>query len=146
MECLEGYAAFQACLCVKPFCSILFCICAIRTAVVLYFGDAVVPEFKLLLRGPLVQFIATGRTLLLSPMQLTTCLDVAQTAIFFSMVCILGYMQSSNFCKCIQMLYKCLGRVQACEFQLGLCHLEEQVKDRSCRPSAMRACPRCKAL
>lgn len=86
MECLEGYAAFQACLCVKPFCSILFCICAgntIRTAVVLYFGDAVVPEFKLLLRGPLVQFIATGRTLLLSPMQLTTCLDVAQTAIFF---------------------------------------------------------------
>lgn len=86
MECLEGYAAFQASLCVKPFCSILFCICTgntIRTAVVLYFGDAVVPEFKLLLRGPLVQFIATGRTLLLSPMQLTTCLDVAQTAIFF---------------------------------------------------------------
>lgn len=60
-----------------------FALGTLRTAVVLHFGDVVVPEFKLLLRGPLVQFIATGRTLLLSPMQLTTCLDVAQTAIFF---------------------------------------------------------------
>lgn len=92
MECLEGYAAFQVSLCVEPFCSVLFCIRAgnaIRTAVVLYFGDVVVPEFKLLLCGPLVQFTATGRTPLLSPMQITTCLDVAQTAIFLFTLCAL---------------------------------------------------------
>lgn len=64
-----------------------------------YFGDAVVLEFKLLLCGPLsfTSFTMTGRWLLPSPMQITTCLYVAQTAVlflfiffYFFLVCIIG--------------------------------------------------------